>query len=54
MYSNTLAVSSKEVKPILRSDEEKELVWRRREEEDESSYFKNFSESFIKNAFYLL
>ena len=39
-----------EVKPILQSDEEKELVWCRRTEEAG----KNFSQTYVKNAFYFL
>ena len=44
---------SSEVKPILRSDEEKELVWCRREEQ-RKQVVKNFDETFVKNAFQLL
>ena len=42
-----------EVKPILRSDEEKKLVWRHREDQWKL-LVKNISETFVKNAFYLL
>ena len=35
-------VLSQEVKPILRSDEEKELVWRHGEEEKEASCYELF------------
>ena len=41
------------VKPILRSDEEKGLVWRRREEQ-KKLVVKNFSQTFVKNKFYFL
>ena len=46
-------VISYEVKPILRSDEEKELVWRHPEDQ-KKLVVKNFSETFVKNALYLL
>ena len=42
-----------EVKQILRSDEEKELVLRHREEQ-RKLHVKNISETFVKNSFYLL
>ena len=42
-----------EVKPILRSDEEKEVVWCRREEQ-RKLVVKIFSQTFVKNAFYFL
>ena len=38
---------------ILRSDEEKELVRRHREEQRKLDV-KNISETFVENAFYLL
>ena len=41
-----------EVKPILQSDEEKELAWRHREEQRKLDV-KNIFEAFVKNAFYL-
>ena len=44
---------SKEVKPILRLDEEKELVWCHREEQRKLNG-KNIFETFVKNSFYLL
>ena len=40
------------MKPILLSDEEKELVWRHREAQRKLDV-KNISETFVKNAFYL-
>ena len=40
-------------KRILRSDEEKELVWCRREEQ-RKVVVKNFSQTFVKNALYFL
>ena len=42
-----------EVKSILRSDEEKELVWCRREEQ-RKLVDENFSQTFVKNGFYFL
>ena len=42
-----------EVKPILRSDEEKELMLRGRVEQ-RKLIVKNFSQTFVKNAFYFL
>ena len=42
-----------EVKLILRSDEEKELVWRHREDQ-RKLVVKNISETFVKNTYYLL
>ena len=42
-----------EVKPILRSDEEKELAWRHREEQRKLD-IKNISGTFFKNASHLL
>ena len=41
------------MKQILRSDEEKELVWRRREVQ-RKLVVKNFSQTFFKNALYFL
>ena len=52
-YRPAQDVLSCEVKPILLSDEEKELVWRHREEQRKLDV-KKISETFVKNAFYLL
>ena len=41
------------MKPIMLSDEEKELVWRHREEQMKLDV-KNIFETYVKNAFYLL
>ena len=49
----TQEVLSQEAKPILRSAEEKELVWRH-QEDLRKLVVKNFSETFVKNAFHLL
>ena len=46
-------VLSKEVNPILRSDEEKELVRCHREEQRKLDV-ENISETIVKNVFYLL
>ena len=43
-------VLSYEVKPIFRSDKEKELVWRHPEDK-RKLVVKNFCERFVKNAF---
>ena len=40
-------------KPLLRSAEERELMWRRREVQ-RKLVVKNFSQTFVKNAFYYL
>ena len=49
-YSYFQDVLSQEVKPIQWSDHEKELLWRHPEEQ-RKQVVKNFSETFVKNAF---
>ena len=50
--SRSQDVLSYEVKRILRSDEETEMMWRHPEDQMKT-VVKNFSETFVKNAFYL-
>ena len=53
MYIDCIKVYWLVGKTILRSDEEKEHVWHRREEQWKL-VVKNFSQAFVKNAFYFL
>ena len=53
IYLSHQDVLSQDVKQILWSNEEEELVWRHREDQ-RKTIFKDFSETSVKNVFYLL